>query len=223
MSADYPSGPVKRTSLLQRRAGLPVEAFRAHWAGPHAAIACTMPGIARYTQNRVEERLCAWHGQGPAYEADGIVELEFRDGQSAREANETEAVRRLLPEDECRFMSAITLCRVPGGARQTSPGRVKLMLAARMVAGPQAGLGALEEAIRQSGCIDFSVDPVQDTFHRDRLRYEEDPPHAFASLWFEPQVDLAALTGPNRGWMRTTSACIARGSLWRCDPLKVVG
>lgn len=223
MKAFDASRITKRCSLLQRRADLPVDAFRAHWAGPHAAIARQAPGIACYTQNRIEERLWAWSDEGPAYDGDGIVELEFRDGRSILEANASEVVQRLLPEDELRFLRGITLCRVPSGARQTWPGRGKAMLAARLAGDPHAALERLEAALRLSGCARCSVDPVVDSFHRDRLDHEAAPPQVFASLWFDPQVDLAATIAAGPAWLDAAGHCIARGSLWRCDPLVIIG
>lgn len=222
MTSEDLSRWAKRTSLLQRRPGLSVDAFRAHWAGPHAAIACTMPGIARYTQNRVDQRLLAWSAQGPAYESDGIVELEFHDEAWARASTRSETALRLLPEDELRFMGAITLCRVACGARQTWPGHVKVMLAARLAGEPAAALKTLASVLHQSGCKDSSVEAVRDTFHRDTLRYEQEPPHVFATLWFDPAADLAEVVDSRSEWMRAARACIGRGSLWRCDPLKIV-
>src|SRR4051812_46215206 len=104
------SAPAKRCCLLRRRRDLSFETFREYWAGPHAAIARTMPGIARYTQNRVAEQLWERHTGSMAFECDGIVELEFRDEKAMAEANASDEARRLLPEDELRFLDAITLC-----------------------------------------------------------------------------------------------------------------
>ncbi len=211
----------KRSSLLRRRANLPVEAFRAHWAGPHADIARGVVGIARYTQNRVDATL--WTASGGGFACDGIVELEFRDAQVMAEAGHSEAVQRLFPEDEPRFLDAITLCRVPAGARQTWPGMVKAMLAVRLDDDAAVAGGALREALQATGRVECSVDPVLGSFHRQQLGHEAEPPHAFATLWFEAAHDLAGVFGPGSGWARAARSCIVRGSVWRCDALPIVG
>jgi hypothetical protein len=211
----------KRCSLLRRRRDLTVDAFRDHWAGPHAAIARTMPGIARYTQNRIAEQLWAQHGAVPAFECDGIVELEFRDQRAMAEANASDAVRHLLPEDELRFLDGITLCAVPAGSRQTWPGMVKVMMAARLLDGIPAD--RLGDVLGTSGCIEQSVDPVSATFHRERLGHETQPPQFFATLWFDPRHELGATFAAESPWRRAAAACIGRGTVWRCDPLAIVG
>ena len=213
--------PTKRCSLLRRRRSLTHDAFRAHWAGPHADIARLMPGIARYTQNRIADRL--WSLPVPAFDCDGIVELEFRDARAMSEANASDAVQRLLPEDEPRFVDAITLCRVPAGACQTRAGRTKAMLAARLSDSSAGSLDALREAVQASGCIECSIDPVQGSFHRQQLSHEAEPPHAFATLWFEPQADLRAAFAEGSGWDRAARACIVRGTVWHIDALPIIG
>ena len=189
MTTSEPETLAKRCCLLRRRRDLSVAAFRDHWAGPHAAIARTLPGIARYTQNRVAKQLWERHAVAPAFGCDGIVELEFRDEKAMAEANASDAARRFLPEDELRFLDAITLCVAPAGARQTWPGKVKLMLAGRLQDGVPDG--ALQDALGTSGCVEYSVDRVSATFHREDLGWEAEPPHVFSTLWFDPAHDLA--------------------------------
>lgn len=212
----------KRTSLLQRRRDRSVEAFREHWAGPHAAIACTMPGIAGYTQNRLSERLWPPADSALGYDADGIVELEFRNEQLLAEANASEAVRALLPEDEPRFLEGITLCRVPVGARQVWPSMTKVMLAACLVGGASRALDALEQAITLTNAIEASIEPVSATFHRVHLRHEAVPPDVFATLWFPHAVDLRPVFAAGSSWAAAAARCIERGALWRGDPLVIV-
>jgi uncharacterized protein (TIGR02118 family) len=210
----------KRCSLLRRRHDLSVEAFREHWAGPHATIACAMPGISRYTQNRVIERL--WASEPEAYDCDGLVELEFRDEQALREANESEAVRKLLPEDEPRFVDAITLCRVPAGALQIWPERSKVMLAARLRDGTENGAERLQDLLVSSGCLASSIDVVADVFHRTGLLHESVPPQVLVTLWFDPRDDLREIFAERSPWAMCASSRLERGAAWLCDPLSVV-
>ncbi|MBK7458122.1 MAG: EthD domain-containing protein [Betaproteobacteria bacterium] len=222
MSNTSSPSAIKRTSLLRRRAGLSVEAFRQHWAGPHAAIAVTMGGLAQYTQNRVVRTL--WNHPVAGYACDGIVELEFVDPQVMRQSASSAAVQTLLPADELRFMGAITLCRVPGGARQTHASRAKVMLAARLIdAASTEASGRLGRLLADSGCLDWSIEAVQRVFHRDALEYEKEPPHAFASLWFEPTQDIEPVFTAVSQWSRAALGVIERGSAWLCDPLAIVG
>lgn len=209
----------KRCSLLQRRHDWSSQKFADHWAGPHAAIALTMSGIENYTQNRVAETVWA-RKNGQGFSCDGIVELEFRDAQAMSEAGGTEAVRRLLPEDEERFLDGITLCRVPGGARQVWPGMTKVMLAACLADGTQDE--DLTEFLRSTKCVEFSVDRVSEVFHRERLRFESDPPQVFANLWFESGRDAKAAFANDSPWAQAATKVIRRGTAWRIDPLPIV-
>jgi hypothetical protein len=213
----------KRTSLLQRRQDSTVQDFREHWVGPHAAIACMMPGIARYTQNRVIERLWQAAGSAQGYDCDGIVELEFRDEQAAAEANASNAVRTLLPEDEPRFLDGITLCRVPSGARQNWPGMVKVVIAARLADESAAGLEVFEKALTRTECAECSADPVIESFHMPKLRHEAEPPHVFATLWFPSDRDVSEVFSERSAWSQAASRCTRRGAAWWCDALPIVG
>jgi len=51
-----PSTPV-RMGLLTRRAGLAPEAFRRHWRDVHGPLAARLPGLERYLQNHLTERV----------------------------------------------------------------------------------------------------------------------------------------------------------------------
>lgn len=219
MSAEIGS-KAKRTSLLVRRSDLTMEEFRTHWAGPHAAIATTMPGIACYTQNRVDRVLWIAPSDDEPYKADGIVELEFESERAMAEAGKSEAVRRLLPEDEPRFMSAITLCQVPTGAQQIRPGHTKVMVAARLADGKD--IMDLFGVLAATNPLQVSVDPVFGAAHRDVLAYEREEPHAFATLWFEPERSLASVFGPESEWQLAATQGLKRGTAWLIDPLPIV-
>ena len=209
----------KRTSLLVRRADLSVDEFRTYWAGPHAAIAITMPGIARYTQNCVDK--VVWTNAGGApYLADGIVELEFKSEQAMAEAGSSPAVRRLLPEDEPRFLSAITLCQVPAGAEQVRSGCVKVILAARLHDGKD--VANLDVVLKAAKPLAYSVDPVGDAAHREALAYENEAPHAFATLWFEAERSLTKVFSADSNWQRVAVENLKRATAWLIDPLPIV-
>jgi uncharacterized protein (TIGR02118 family) len=44
---------IKRISLLQRKAGMSVEAFNRHWFEIHGPLALSVPGVQRYIQNHI--------------------------------------------------------------------------------------------------------------------------------------------------------------------------
>jgi hypothetical protein len=181
-----------------------------------------MPGIARYTQNRVSEGLWNHSESKYAFECDGIVELEFRDEQSMVEANASETVRTLLPQDELNFLAAITLCRVPIGARQTWDGKVKAMLAGKLARA--SSLTRLHEFLGgiEPRPAEFSIDLVLGASHREELDFERDPPNVFATLWFDPHHSLKTIFGPTSHWSKMAPSFISRGTLWRCDTLAIV-
>ncbi len=211
----------KRCSLLRRRPDMDRLAFRRHWVGPHAAIAIRMPGIAHYTQNRLDEPLWQIAERSRGYEADGIVELEFRDERSMQEANAGPVVREMLPPDELRFLEAITLCQVPAGAAQIRYGLAKVMLALRFADAARDGIRMLAEAIAALGCVAHTVESVAATFHRTQLQHESEPPDVFATLWFDDAAGArAALAGG--AWPHWAGRALRRGTAWLCDPLPIV-
>lgn len=209
----------KRTSLLRRRPDWTPEAFRAHWAGPHADIACSIPGIARYTQNRTID--CLWRTSPTAYECDGLVELEFQSETALLAANTHVAVKQLLPEDELRFLQAITLCRVPQGAQQVWPGFAKVMLAARWQA-PSAALSSWSHWLHELDCITWSVEEVSSTLHRPQLQHESEPPQLFANLWCESERAARRAFEQPSGWRAHAPQYLAQASAWLVDPLAII-
>lgn len=208
----------KRCSLLRRRPDLGFQSFAEHWAGPHAAIATTMPGIARYTQNRVRRELWSC---GTGFACDGVVELEFRDEAAMHEAGTGNAVRTLLPEDELRFISAITLCQVPAGARQVWPEMEKIVVAGCLA--PDGSYALLKQALSATGCVEHSIDAVSAAAHRERLDFESDPPHFFATLWFKADCDVACVFGRNTHWDASAGRALRKGAAWLINPLQIVG
>ena len=56
--------------FLKKRDGVSGEEFRAHWGGPHGAIALRMPGLRKYVQN---------HALADGSAHDGVAEMWFDD------------------------------------------------------------------------------------------------------------------------------------------------
>jgi len=212
----------KRISLLRRRQDMTVDAFRAHWAGPHADIAREVPGIARYTQNRVKEVLWVTPHDHGEYLCDGLVELEFLDAHAMQLAGETVAVKALLPEDEMRFLQGITLCRTTKGARHLWPGMHKVMLAIRWEAVGCRGL-SLDAWIQATGCLEYSVETVASAFHRAQLVHEPLAPHMFATLWFDHLASARRAMAPQTSWSMSARAAMSKATAWLVDPLPIMG
>jgi hypothetical protein len=211
----------KRSSLLRRRNALTIDEFRTHWAGPHAKIATGMPGIKAYTQNRVTGTL--WSNAHEAgYECDGIVELEFESEFAMAAASETEVVKRGLPEDEVKFLEAITLCLVEDGAPQLRPDRFKVMIAAKLADASESTLSLFQQSLRAAGCAHWSTERVETTAHRESLGFERDPPSVFATLWFAGEGDAVRAFGSGN-WLMEIEKVVSRATAWKIDPLKIVG
>jgi hypothetical protein len=211
----------KRSSLLRRRSTLTTEAFRAHWAGPHAAIATRLPGIKAYTQNRVDARL--WrYPQEAGYECDGIVELEFESEAAMEAASDVAEVKRLLPEDERILFDAITLCRVEDGAPQIREHRLKVMMAVKLPDQSERALGLFKESLSAAGCMEWSTERVETAAHRESLGFESDPPSLFATLWFAGEQEAVRAFGSG-AWLTALERSVKRATAWKIDPLKIVG
>lgn len=71
---------IKVVSVLQRKAGMDLEAFQRHWLHEHASIVARLPGLRRYVQSHT---LLGGYRKGqPA--ADGLAELWFDDSHALR-------------------------------------------------------------------------------------------------------------------------------------------
>lgn len=210
------TGPaIKRSTLLRRKTGLSFTAFCDHWAGPHADIALAMPGIARYTQNRLRERLWSAGDDRRGFACDGIVELEFQSELALEKAGSSEASQSLLPEDEQRFLDAITLCRTPAGARQVWPRMVKVMVAASFPNGTD--ISWLEPLIHRSNSRYCSVELVHQSFNRPHLDFEANPPGFFATLWFAKEAESRAFFA-QPAWRSSADKSLDKCSAWISDP-----
>jgi uncharacterized protein (TIGR02118 family) len=85
--------------LSKRKAGTTVEAFRAHYAGPHKDLALKVPGVKRYVVSFVD-------GGNPAPEYDAITELAFDDAEAFQRAVQT-------PEAQAAFADQPVFCEMP--------------------------------------------------------------------------------------------------------------
>lgn len=76
---------IKRISLLYKKEGMSIEAFRKRWSEVHGPIASRMPGLRSYVQQDVVTEL-GLMGAGMAVEnlPDGIAELTYDDEAASK-------------------------------------------------------------------------------------------------------------------------------------------
>ena len=74
---------ITRISLLYRKEGMSLEAFRTHWREVHAPLASRMPGLRSYVQQDVTAAL-GLLGGAAAEAPDGIAEVSFDDEAASR-------------------------------------------------------------------------------------------------------------------------------------------
>ncbi len=138
MTRNSDPGP-KRISYIQRREGLDVEAFRAHWRGTHSLIARDLPGVRAYVQNHVVRRFVIGAGERPRI--DGMVELWFED-DAAAEAGFASDVADRLAVDELNFLQGLGGCAVRGDPLVGPAAAAATWLIADVVGGAGDGLAA---------------------------------------------------------------------------------
>jgi uncharacterized protein (TIGR02118 family) len=94
-------GAAKMFSLLTRKAGTDVAAFRAYWRTHHGPLAAKIPQVRRYVQCHVRPSSYA-DGRIPPY--DGVAELWFDDFQAVRDSADTDEYRAVRL-DEPKFLA----------------------------------------------------------------------------------------------------------------------
>ena len=76
---------ITRISLLYRKEGMSLEAFRKYWREVHAPIAGRMPGLRAYVQQDVTAVLGLLGGAtSDLRPPDGIAEVSFDDEEASR-------------------------------------------------------------------------------------------------------------------------------------------
>ncbi len=99
---------VTRISLLYRKEGMSLDAFRRHWREVHAPIASRMPGLRAYLQQDVTAVLGLLEGATLAMgQPDGIAEVSF-DDEEASKASLTSPEGREAVKDLSNFCRAIS-------------------------------------------------------------------------------------------------------------------
>lgn len=213
---------IKRMTLLARREGTSTAMFRDHWAGNHAQLALSLPGVCKYTQNRVDDVL--WQDRsGEPFCVDGIVELFFTDADIMAAAQASDAGSLLIPEDEPRFLKGWTLCVVETDGPHDHAG-VKVLLPIAVTSGTPIGDAAdtLRYASSAAGCTAVAINTVLHHARRDRLWCEPMPPDLLAAYWFDGADSAAAAFARGSVLDRTLKDLARKASALLCDPLEIL-
>lgn len=201
---------MRRMTLLRRRPDVPREVFRAHWAGPHAVIAKNYPGLLKYTQNHVVQRLDA--AAQDAYATDGMAELWFPDGDALKAASASGVTSQLI-EDEPRFLDGVTGMILGDAALDDGSGGVKVIVLGRRRAGSQVLADVVD------GMTYASTASVASTWHRETLWSLPTPPDTVVVARFV-SLDAARDTVAKATW--SPLAALEAWHAYHVDEVRVV-
>jgi uncharacterized protein (TIGR02118 family) len=96
-----PANAVKNIEFVNRRPGMPLEAFRAYWRNVHGPIAAKIPVLHRYEQNHLKQS--AYSDGEPPY--DGLAITWFAS-TSDMKAGTTTPEYQVTRADEPNFLAA---------------------------------------------------------------------------------------------------------------------
>ena len=208
------SGP-KRMVLLNRKRDSSLDQFFAYWAGPHARIACKLPGVCRYIQNRVAE--CLWRDGGP--QADGIVELWFKDAQVIQTAAASEVGIKHVPADERNFLSGITLVNVRVEGPQEASVAAKVILVGKTWPKSEGRLDSLKQAAGSS-LLASACNWAEKVYGREGLDMQPEI-DVLVTFWFDNAATARKLFAAT-----TTRQDIGRhfqeSTAYLVDPLNII-
>jgi uncharacterized protein (TIGR02118 family) len=194
-----------RSGVFSRRAGLSESQFNQHWQEVHGALASKMPGVHRYLQNHIRERLYEVT-PFPDHPIGGISQQWFDDIEAMERCErspEYAAVKRDIPN----FQGAITILVLEGLPLFDipAPGGAKLLVLSR-AREPHLTLGApgwrdalqLQDAAPDFRCVqNLVVDrghPVSANVPSGQV-----PIDAMAELWFEDESARQAWLSSDAG------------------------
>jgi uncharacterized protein (TIGR02118 family) len=187
---------IKRMTMLVRRRDRSLEAFRAHWLGPHAKIAAAMPQLHRYLQNHLVRKIPV-AADDPGLNVDGIPELWFADEAAKTVAFQSDAAK-MLPVDEKNFIEGITIFAVDEAIVTEGAGKAKALLLVRYP-GDRAAMRRWGErlAAELGGVRRAVVNTVLSVDSRPGVWHEPSPPNLIVELRFDSAADAeAALRSP---------------------------
>ncbi len=212
---------LKRMTLLAKRENMTTSAFREHWAGNHSQLALSLPGVCKYTQNRLDKILMT-HPESGAFQADGIVELFFTDAISMKKAQASETGAIEIPNDELYFLKGWSLSIVETSDPHDHPGtKVMVPLALKDNGDIEGAKTILAVAARHSTAIQPSFNTVMSFHSRPRLWSEPVSAHIIMVVWFESFEQAQNAFEIDSKLRQAITTISARASAYLCDPLTI--
>ena len=181
-----------RSGIFSRKDGIPEEQFNEHWLRVHGELARHMPGVHRYLQNHIRERLLELQ-PFPSHEVGGISQQWFDDiaaMERCERSPEYAAVKRDIPN----FQGAITILVLQGeGSRDVPDGAAKLLVLWRRrgnaeLQSPQGAIAHVHNRV-----VD-KAHPVSANVPSGRV-----PVDAMDELWFASREGLRAWVASEAG------------------------
>lgn len=210
----------KRMTLLRKRPDLSTDAFRQHWAVPHAEIAKGFTGLEQYLQNRITQT--CWHTGTTSFAIDGIVELWFTSPQAVAENAVSDTTKALIV-DEPRFLSGLTALTA-GESQISNPDFAgqKYMILAQCDT-PEHLIRQLKTVLAAQNGISFDFDLLTLSFVREALSAEPVPPNMALSIWQDRPDDARGLITGDQSVLRNLFADEANmACAYAIDALRIV-
>lgn len=211
---------IKRMGLFQRRQDLTQTQFSAYWGKKHSPLVMRMPKFLHYTQNHRLDLLPNFSSSHPAFELDGIAEMYWHNEPDMQEDFNYQQSIALLRQDECEFMSHISVCIVEETPLQGQRSAVKLMFCLS-----SAAADITEQSLKQAlpNLCGVQRSDVTQMINRPQLSALPHVPQQFFSIWFERYACVLADFQADR-WQQfyqTHFQQIQRVALILVYPLKV--
>lgn len=180
---------IKRMGLFQRRDDLTQTQFSAYWGKKHSPLVMRMPKFMHYTQNHHIDLLPNFTAGHPSFQIDGIAEMYWQsEVQMQQDFNSQQAIE-LLRQDECEFISRISVCIVNETELQGIQSGIKIILCLS-----QDNTWVTEKALMQTlpHLRGIQRSDVKKVMNRPQLPVLSDVPQQFFSLWFDQYVHVLA-------------------------------
>ena len=190
-----------RSGVFSRRDGISEAQFGEHWFKVHGHLASFMPGVHRYSQNHIRERLFEVQ-PFPDHEVGGISQQWFDDVaamERCERSPEYAAVKRDIPN----FQGAITIlvlagepvfgtAPVPEAGREPGGPPTKLLVLSRLRQAAPAGQPAAVLSPGEGGPFAYVQNTVVDNAHpvSANVPSGQVPVQAMAELFFDSAQQL---------------------------------
>lgn len=198
-----------RSAVFSRRQGITEAQFGHHWLTVHGELASHMPGVHRYVQNHIRERLFELQ-PFPSHGVGGISQQWFDDVAAMERCERSEAyaaVKRDIPS----FQGAITILVLQATelvASSVPANAVKLLVLGRRRPAASADNAELMVRLREAlqsgngpGPLRFVQNLVIDRAHPVSANVPQGqvPVDAMAEMWFHDREALIAWTASEAG------------------------